>query len=154
MKLSLRILALFLLIHLSPVLNADDGFRLWFHYFKPDGTELLKTCISNAGTPNISDAFSSLAGTSNIADLNHQDFTIKPSVFNNKKTILNADIEVVDGLFGVIHFLQLLQMHQNIAFINIISYPKISIRMLTQSDKSALSAETGNLYQSTLKKNL
>ncbi len=152
MKLSLRILALFLLIQLTPVLKADDGHRLWLRYNKSDGTGFLKTSINKVGTPNDSVAFSSPAGGGNIADVNHQVLTIKTSLFNKYFTIHIADIEDVDGLYEVYHFPQLLQKHQYIAFINIINYHEYCVRMLTYSDNSIWSEETGNSYQSIFKK--
>lgn len=148
MKLSLRILALFLLLHLSPVLKADDGYRLWLPYNKSDGTGFLKTSINKVGTPNDSVAFSSHSVSGNIADVNHQDLTIKTSFFNKYLTIHIADIMSVDELYDVLHFTQMLQKHQYIAFINIINYHEYCLRMLTYFDNSTGSEETGNSYQS------
>jgi len=149
MKLSPKILALLLLIHLTPILKADDGHRLWLRYSKPDGTGLLKTYTSKAGTSSDSVSVSLLAETGKIAHLNCEGLTINRTVFNNKKTILFADIEGIMVFHGTIRLLELLQKHQNIAFINIISYTRISIRVLNKCNNSAFSVETRNLYQST-----
>jgi alpha-glucuronidase len=61
-------------------------------------------------------------------------FIIKNTVVEGKKAIVIAANEDIGVLYGVFHFLSLLQTNQSISDVNIVSAPRIRLRMLNHWD--------------------
>ncbi len=75
--------------------------------------------------------------------MNGEGFVIRTAVYNKKKIILIAGNEDVGVLYGVFHFLQLLQQHKQIAELNIESSPATAIRVLNHWDNLERTVERG-----------
>ncbi|MGK2862133.1 MAG: alpha-glucuronidase family glycosyl hydrolase [Chitinophagaceae bacterium] len=77
------------------------------------------------------------------ASLGKEGFIIRSVVFQGKKVLLitgNTDIGV---LYGVFHFLRLIQTHQSISNLNIISVPSLQLRLLNHWDNLSRYVERG-----------
>src|SRR3989304_8232472 len=71
---------------------------------------------------------------SKVEKVGNEGFVILNERINGKKVILitaNTDIGI---LYGVFHFLRLLQTHQDISSLDIVSSPKMKLRMLNHWD--------------------
>ncbi len=187
-KSGIQIIVLFLSILLSPVLKADDGYRLWLRYDRVSDHVLLKSysdaisgvltegrsatmnaashelqaglagllgieiqCVTGvtshgtviAGSTANSALVRSLIGSNTINTVNGEGFVIRTAVYNKKKIILIAGNEDTGVLYGVFHFLQLLQQHKQIAELNIESSPATAIRVLNHWDNLDRTVERG-----------
>ena len=79
----------------------------------------------------------------NISNLGQEGFVISTQLINKKKVIViaaNTDVGVLYGVFG---FLRLIQTHQGIQNISIISTPKIQNRILDHWDNLNRTVERG-----------
>lgn len=77
------------------------------------------------------------------ASLGKEGFIIKTLITNGKhRTIITANTDI-GVLYGVFHFLRLLQTHQNIQNLNITSVPKIQNRILDHWDNLNRTIERG-----------
>jgi len=187
-KSGIQIIVLFLSILLSPVLKADDGYRLWLRYDRVSDPGLLKSysgaisgilteghsatmnaashelqfglagllgneiqCVTGvtshgtviAGSTANSALVRSLIGSNTINTVNGEGFVIRTAVYNKKKIILIAGNEDTGVLYGVFHFLQLLQQHKQIAELNIENSPATAIRVLNHWDNLDRTVERG-----------
>jgi alpha-glucuronidase len=94
------------------------------------------------GTPKSSSLISSLT-LSEIKDIGDEGFAIKTITSNQKKftaIIANTDIGI---LYGVFHFLKLIQTQQNLSNLTIVSTPKVKVRILNHWDNLDRTVERG-----------
>ena len=78
-----------------------------------------------------------------IEQINDEGFIIKTSNYNDKKIIIIYGKKDIGVLYGVFHFLKLLQTHKNIEQLTIISSPKINLRILNHWDNLDRTVERG-----------
>ena len=96
-----------------------------------------------AGTPASSSQIKNSISIKEINDLGNEGFIIKTSTINKKNVILIAAKNDVGVLYGVFHFLRLLQTHQPIQKLTITSIPKINLRVLNHWDNLDRHVERG-----------
>ncbi|MEO8860606.1 MAG: alpha-glucuronidase family glycosyl hydrolase [Ginsengibacter sp.] len=96
-------------------------------------------CGTVASSPQVKLFFS----LKEINNLGEEGFIIRTAVFNNKKVIFIAANKDVGVLYGVFHFLRLLQTHQNISGLTVTSIPKIKLRLLDHWDNLNRTVERG-----------
>ena len=72
--------------------------------------------------------------TNEMEKAGDEGFVIQNAELNGKKVIVITATEDIGVLYGVFHFLSLLQSNQDISGINIVSAPKIKLRMLNHWD--------------------
>jgi alpha-glucuronidase len=96
-----------------------------------------------AGTPASSSQIKSSISIKEINALGNEGFIIATSTINKKKVILIAANNDVGVLYGVFHFLRLLQTHQPIQKLSITSIPKIDLRVLNHWDNLDRHVERG-----------
>jgi alpha-glucuronidase len=95
------------------------------------------------GTPGSSSAIASLKMEGQLKNLGDEGFLIRSTVINKKKcTVITANMDI-GVLYGVFHFLKLMQSHQDIANISIASSPKINHRILNHWDNLNRTVERG-----------
>ena len=75
--------------------------------------------------------------------LDPEGFIIQNTILDDKNVIIITANEERGVLYGVFHFLRLLQMHRKIENLNITSSPKISIRVLNHWDNLDRTVERG-----------
>lgn len=75
--------------------------------------------------------------------LGKEGFLIKTGTVNNKQVIFIAANNEIGVLYGVFHFLRLLQTHQSLKNISVISIPKIQHRVLNHWDNLDRHVERG-----------
>jgi alpha-glucuronidase len=92
--------------------------------------------IGNAGS---SKALSSLVNRDDLQKIGPEGFLIFTA---NKKTIITANTDL-GVLYGVFHFLRLMQTQQSVAHLNIVSAPKIKLRLLNHWDNLNRTVERG-----------
>ena len=92
-----------------------------------------------AGTFSTSVIISSIVSTDELSRIGNEGFNIitKPS-----KTIITANTDI-GVMYGVFHFLRLMQTQQSITNLNIISAPKIKLRVLNHWDNLNRTVERG-----------
>ncbi len=96
-----------------------------------------------AGTPASSPRIASLVLNQKLQQLGTEGFTIITAPGNGKNIIAIAANSETGVLYGVFHFLRLLQTHQSLQHLSIVSYPKIKIRLLNHWDNLNRSVERG-----------
>jgi alpha-glucuronidase len=69
-----------------------------------------------------------------VAKVGKEGFVISNEKVEGRKVILISANNDIGVLYGVFHFLRLLQTHQDISNLNIISFPKTQLRMLNHWD--------------------
>ena len=69
-----------------------------------------------------------------LTKVSGEGFVILNATINGKKAIVITANKDIGVLYGVFNFLRLLQTHQDISSLDIVSYPKIKIRMLNHWD--------------------
>jgi len=96
-----------------------------------------------AGTPATVKDIKTIIGANALNKCGSEGFIIKTVHYNNKNIIVitgNTDVAV---LYGSFHFLRLLQTHQNIQQLNIVSIPKVKLRVLDHWDNLDRTVERG-----------
>ena len=78
-----------------------------------------------------------------LQDLGSEGFLIQNRELQGKKTIIITANEDIGILYGVFHFLRLLQTHQDINNLNIKTSPKIKLRLLNHWDNLDRTVERG-----------
>ena len=96
-----------------------------------------------AGTPKSSSIISSLSLNERLALVGDEGFVIVTAKVNQKKIIVIAANSDIGVLYGVFHFLRLLQTEQNIQQLSIVSAPKIKHRLLNHWDNLNRTVERG-----------
>lgn len=95
------------------------------------------------GTPQSSEAVATLASQKKLQNVDPEGFLIVTITLNEKKCTVIAANTDLGVLYGVFHFLQLLQTHQDIAALSILSTPKIKLRLLNHWDNLNGTVERG-----------
>jgi len=105
-----------------------------------------KTTVSDksilAGTPSSSTFIQSFLAARNV-NLGKEGFIIRTKKTDQKNLIIIAANSDVGVLYGVFHFLRLLQTHQSIEALSIVSVPKIQNRVLDHWDNLNRTVERG-----------
>ena len=101
-----------------------------------DGTIVL-------GTNQKSDLVNSIIPPNEFKTLSDEGFIIKTAIYNDKKIIIITGKKDIGVLYGVFHFLRLLQTQTNIENLSIISSPKIKLRLLNHWDNLDRTIERG-----------
>jgi alpha-glucuronidase len=96
-----------------------------------------------AGTPSSSPAISSLSMQQQLQQAGKEGYLIFTRQINAKPCIVIAANNDIGVLYGSFHLLRLLQTHQNIQNLSIISTPKIQLRILNHWDNLNRSVERG-----------
>lgn len=118
---------------LKGLLNSSISFG---SVVKQNGTLLI-------GTTESSTLIRKTISANSLSNLGTEGFVITSSIIDGKKcTIITANTEVA-VLYGVFHFLRLLQTEQPISNLNIVSTPKLKLRMLNHWDNLNRSVERG-----------
>ena len=96
-----------------------------------------------AGTPSSSPSIRQLGLTSYLRQTGSEGFVIMTKKINGNNCIVitaNTDTGI---LYGVFHFLRLLQTHQPVSPLNIISFPRLKLRLLNHWDNLNRTVERG-----------
>ena len=104
---------------------------------------VLKNGTLIVGTPHNSKPIRSLNIEKRLSGLGDNGYIITSSIVSEKKVIVitaNTDLGV---LYGVFHFLRLLQTHQDIKNISRTNSPKIKVRLLNHWDNLDRTVERG-----------
>ena len=96
-----------------------------------------------AGTPESLAVIRTIFSQSELEKLAKEGFAIKTTGYNGKKVIAIAGNTDVAVLYGIFHFLRLLQTQQSLDKINIVSVPKIQNRILNHWDNLNRTVERG-----------
>jgi alpha-glucuronidase len=78
-----------------------------------------------------------------LKDLGPEGFIISNSEINGKRAIIITANEDIGVLYGVFHFIRMLQTNQDIKNVNVVSSPKIKLRLLNHWDNLDRTAERG-----------
>ncbi len=95
--------------------------------------------IGTSSSPIIS----SLKLGDKLKNVNREGYIITDAIYRHKKVIVIAAPEDIGVLYGVFHFLRLLQTHQDISSLSIESSPKIKLRLLNHWDNLDRTVERG-----------
>jgi alpha-glucuronidase len=95
------------------------------------------------GTPKTSPFVAGLNLENQLSTVGNEGFIIRSGRFENKKAIIIASQGETGALYGIFHFLRLLQTLQPIEALNISQKPRIQIRMLDHWDNLDGSIERG-----------
>ncbi len=96
-----------------------------------------------AGTPASSNIIASLQLKQQLQEAGKEGFIITTAKSNQKNIIAIASNTDAGVLYGVFHFLRLLQTNQNIQHVSLISFPKIQLRILNHWDNLNRTVERG-----------
>lgn len=86
------------------------------------------------GTFKDSPSLSNLNLKEDLSKIGSEGFVIKTTKINGKDVLVITANKDIGVLYGVFNFLRLLQTHQNISNLHIVSYPKVKLRMLNHWD--------------------
>jgi alpha-glucuronidase len=95
------------------------------------------------GTPLQSIEIKAVYNELSLINAGNEGFVISTQFINGKKRIVIAANTDNGVLYGVFHFLRLLQTHQSIENLNIVSVPKLKLRMLNHWDNLNRTVERG-----------
>jgi alpha-glucuronidase len=101
------------------------------------------TAILLCGTPVHSKEIKALYKDLSLINVGDEGFVIRTLFITGKKRIIIAANSDIGVLYGVFHFLRLLQTNQSIENLNIISVPKLKLRMLNHWDNLNRTVERG-----------
>lgn len=90
-----------------------------------------------------SPAIKTYLGNKTISDLGKEGYTLQSITKGEQNIIVIAAQEDIGVLYGVFHFLRLLQTEQNIQQLNITEIPKIKLRVLNHWDNLDRTVERG-----------
>lgn len=96
-----------------------------------------------AGTPTGSSLIASLQLEDQLRDLGEEGFVIQHSTVNQRKIIAVAGNEDIAVLYGIFHFLRMLQTHQTLDALPVKSVPKLDLRILNHWDNLDRTVERG-----------
>ncbi len=96
-----------------------------------------------AGTPENSEIIDDLNLSGRLMDVGEEGFIIMDTFYNNKKCIVIAANYDIGVLYGVFHLMKLIQTEKDITSLDIISRPKIKIRILNHWDNLDRTVERG-----------
>ncbi|MCJ7449008.1 MAG: alpha-glucuronidase [Bacteroidales bacterium] len=109
----------------------------------PEISSVKKSGIIVAGTPENSQLIASLNLRERLASVGNEGYLIVSTKYRNKKIIVIAANKDAGVLYGVFHFLRLMQTHQSISGLSIESVPKTKIRILNHWDNLNRTVERG-----------
>jgi alpha-glucuronidase len=95
------------------------------------------------GTPLQSIEIKAVYNELSLINAGNEGFVISTQFINGKKRIVIAANTDNGVLYGVFHFMRLLQTHQSIENLNIVSAPKLKLRMLNHWDNLNRTVERG-----------
>jgi alpha-glucuronidase len=101
-----------------------------------------------AGTPENSRIIASLGLKDKLANAGDEGFLIFSAKYRHKRIIVIAANKDAGVMYGIFHFLRLIQTHQEISDLAITSSPKTRIRLLNHWDNLNRSVERGYAGQS------
>jgi alpha-glucuronidase len=108
----------------------------------------LKNGFVTGGTPGNSKLIASLGLNNKLASLGNEGYLILSTRFRNKKiTVITANTDA-GVMYGVFHYLRLIQMHKPVNNLDISSSPKTGIRILNHWDNLNRTVERGYAGQS------
>jgi alpha-glucuronidase len=116
--------------------NALNGLLGTFNSFM---LPVQKNTSFIAGTAASSTVFNQIISKEELATAGSEGFIIKSKP---GKTIIAANTDI-GVLYGVFHFLRLMQTHQDITNLNIVSAPKLKLRLLNHWDNLNRTVERG-----------
>lgn len=96
-----------------------------------------------AGTSSNNTLVSSFISKTSLDSTGKEGFIIRSVFYKGKKVIVIAANSHIGVLYGSFHFLRLLQTNQSIENLNIISAPKLKLRMLNHWDNLNRTVERG-----------
>ncbi|HKP31323.1 MAG TPA: alpha-glucuronidase family glycosyl hydrolase, partial [Chitinophagaceae bacterium] len=168
-KISLSIFILLLVI----LCRAEDGYRLWLRYDKIQDVQVLniyrslitsinfysggtQTRLSAAAElqnglagllgktiPMSTGTEGSISVSLDANKLSDEGFSIKTSLLRGKNQIQITASTDIGILYGIFHFLRLVQTHTDISTIQISSSPKYALRLLNHWDNLNRTVERG-----------
>lgn len=103
------------------------------------------------GTPENSASIASLNWRRELTDAGKEGFIIRNATLDQRKTIVIASQGEIGMLYGAFHFLRLIQIGQNLEHINVVSWPRLNLRMLNHWDNLDGSIERGYAGESLWK---
>jgi len=109
----------------------------------PAAEKIKNDGIIIAGTAKNSKLIQSLKLENKLKDLNDEGYLISPLKIKGKKVIVIAANTDAGVLYGVFHFIKLIQTHQNLDEISISTSPKTERRLLNHWDNLDGSIERG-----------
>ncbi|MDJ1501027.1 alpha-glucuronidase family glycosyl hydrolase [Xanthocytophaga agilis] len=95
------------------------------------------------GTPSTSKLIASLNLKNQLATIGNEGFIIQRTKVGTTQNIVIAANTDVGVLYGVFHFLRLIQTHQDISAVNSVNTPKINHRILNHWDNLNRTVERG-----------
>jgi alpha-glucuronidase len=113
------------------------GIRLAF------AQEITKHGVLVVGTPQSSKTIAGLDLQDKLKETGEEGFFILTKSINGKKCTIIAANKDIGILYGVFHFLRLLQTHKDINSLSIISAPKAKLRLLNHWDNLNGTVERG-----------
>lgn len=96
-----------------------------------------------AGTPSGSALIASLNLSDRLEKLGKEGYIITHSAINGKNILVIASVSDIGVLYGVFHFLRLLQSHQDISDLSVECSPRIRLRLLNHWDNLDRTVERG-----------
>jgi len=96
-----------------------------------------------AGTPDGSPLIASLNIEDKLSSLGKEGYILMNTRFRNKKVLLIAANDDIGVLYGIFHFLRLIQTCEPLKNLSVISSPKIKVRLLNHWDNLDRSVERG-----------
>ena len=132
----------------SPTLNvaADElqaGLSGLLGMNMPSLTKVKKDGAVIAGTPLSSPVIASMKLGSKLAGVNEEGFIILSITYKRRDVTVIAANSDIGVLYGVFHFLGLMQTHKSLSSVNISSAPKTRVRILNHWDNLNRSVERG-----------
>jgi alpha-glucuronidase len=109
----------------------------------PELSSVKKSGTIVAGTPENSAIIAFLNLNGKLASLGNEGYLIVSTKYRNKKIIVITANKDAGVLYGVFHFLRLMQTHQSISGLSIESAPKTKIRILNHWDNLNRTVERG-----------
>jgi alpha-glucuronidase len=96
-----------------------------------------------AGTPESSALIASLGLKDKLSGIGDEGYVIITTKYKNKKIFVIAANKETGVLYGIFHFLRLMQTHHSLTDLSIISSPKTNIRILNHWDNLDRTVERG-----------
>lgn len=132
----------------SPVMQAaSEEMSMALHSMLgkevPELSKITRRGSVIAGTPSNSELIKSLGLERELEVAGNEGYVVKSVRYRNKRLIIIAANEDAGVMYGVFHFLRLLQTHRDISALNISSFPKTKLRLLNHWDNLNRSVERG-----------
>ncbi len=109
----------------------------------PELSQIRKDGALIAGTPKGSPAIASLKLDDKLKGINDEGYIILSTTLKRRKVTVIAAKSDVGVMYGIFHFLRLMQTHQPLSSLDLSSSPKTRIRLLNHWDNLDRSVERG-----------